>query len=366
MDNRRNYYRILEVQPDAPFQVIRQNYKLLMQKLRMHPDFGGNDRDAALINVAYATLRDPEQRAAYDRKLLQEHNIVQLSQGHLKRPGWFFKKNTLAAEPFRNENRRNYYRLLQVQPDAHAAVIRERYLSLLQDSEIPQEELHEAYVVLNNAQQRIAYDRLLKKHGHHRAVQKLQSRAAGGSEPGKPLALGAPADGFVPAPDSGEANILLPAPWASVSPESSKNFDPLITRYCAFCKTPHGLNHQPHSDQFCPICASPLFSSDEEPFGTRTRSLARIKKTGTIDFYVYWPGHKLPGQLFDLSPQGLGFSTAFGLDAGQIIKIDGEKFKAVAEVIHNRIMPDGSASTGVRFRTVAFHSAKGNFLATSA
>ena len=65
--NRRNYYRILHVQPDAPREVIRSSYRALMQGLRMHPDLGGDDGNAALINEAYAVLTDPGQRAAYDR-----------------------------------------------------------------------------------------------------------------------------------------------------------------------------------------------------------------------------------------------------------------------------------------------------------
>ncbi len=365
MDNRRNYYRILEVQPDAPPEVIRQNYKLLMQKLRMHPDFGGNQRDAALINVAYDTLRNPQKRAIYDRKLLQENNIVQLSQGHLKRPTLFSRKQKLYSEPFRNENRRNYYRLLQVQPDAHAAVIRERYLYLLQNNDIPQEMLHEAYVVLNNAQQRIAYDRLLKKHGHNKAVQKLQARADHLKKSSDEEILFLAGSASVPDDHIDYAGTMPAVQDFSAPSETGGAFDSLITRYCAFCKTPHAYNHRPESGPLCPTCSSPLFSFADDQQEKRTRSLDRIKKTGTIFFYVYWPGHKLRGSLFDLSPQGLRFTTAFGLDTGQIIKIDGEKFKAAAEVVHNKLLDDRLSSIGVRFRTVAFHSAKGNFLTTS-
>ena len=70
MQNRRNFYRILHVQPDAPTAVIRTSYRTLMQRLRMHPDLGGDHWQAALINEAFATLRDPGKRAAYDRMLV--------------------------------------------------------------------------------------------------------------------------------------------------------------------------------------------------------------------------------------------------------------------------------------------------------
>ena len=68
MENRRNYYRILHVQPDAPTEIIKSSYRTLMQKLRMHPDLGGDQWNATLINEAYQTLMDAARRAEYDRQ----------------------------------------------------------------------------------------------------------------------------------------------------------------------------------------------------------------------------------------------------------------------------------------------------------
>jgi hypothetical protein len=67
--NRRNYYRILHVQPEAPGPVITASYRAMMSKLRLHPDLGGDTAGAALINEAYAVLSDPAKRASYDQKL---------------------------------------------------------------------------------------------------------------------------------------------------------------------------------------------------------------------------------------------------------------------------------------------------------
>jgi hypothetical protein len=66
--NRRNYYRILHVQPEAPGPVITASYRAMMSKLRLHPDLGGDTAGAALINEAYAVLSDPAKRASYDQK----------------------------------------------------------------------------------------------------------------------------------------------------------------------------------------------------------------------------------------------------------------------------------------------------------
>jgi len=69
--NRRNYYRILHVEPDAPTAIIRASYRAIMARLQVHPDLGGDHAAAVLVNEAFATLSDPLRRAAYDRTLLQ-------------------------------------------------------------------------------------------------------------------------------------------------------------------------------------------------------------------------------------------------------------------------------------------------------
>lgn len=66
--NRRNYYRLLHLQPDAPAEVIKSCYRTLMSTMRRHPDLGGDHETAALINEAYAVLSDPARRAAYDEE----------------------------------------------------------------------------------------------------------------------------------------------------------------------------------------------------------------------------------------------------------------------------------------------------------
>jgi hypothetical protein len=70
---RRNYYRLLHVQPEAPQAIITASYRSLMTKERCHPDLGGDHDTAALINQAYAVLKDPEKRNVYDRTLNQIH-----------------------------------------------------------------------------------------------------------------------------------------------------------------------------------------------------------------------------------------------------------------------------------------------------
>jgi hypothetical protein len=59
--NRRNYYRILHVQPDAPMEVIRASYRTLMQKLRFHPDLGVINGTLPLsTKIAGSDLEQPQ------------------------------------------------------------------------------------------------------------------------------------------------------------------------------------------------------------------------------------------------------------------------------------------------------------------
>lgn len=64
VSNRRNFYRLLQVQPDAAPEVIKAAYRALMAL--HHPDKGGESTTAALITNAYATVSDPVLRTAYD------------------------------------------------------------------------------------------------------------------------------------------------------------------------------------------------------------------------------------------------------------------------------------------------------------
>ena len=61
-------YADLMLPPDAPPAAVERAYRKLMK--RHHPDHAGPGSAvrAAEINAAYSVLRDPERRAAYDRR----------------------------------------------------------------------------------------------------------------------------------------------------------------------------------------------------------------------------------------------------------------------------------------------------------
>ena len=62
------HYEVLGVAPTAPIAEVRRAYVALARQ--HHPDRAGGDADSMrAINDAWATLRDPDRRATYDRGL---------------------------------------------------------------------------------------------------------------------------------------------------------------------------------------------------------------------------------------------------------------------------------------------------------
>lgn len=61
-----DYYEILQVHPRASQEMINKAYRTLMGEMRGHPDLGGDEERAKLINEAHMVLADPDLRRAYD------------------------------------------------------------------------------------------------------------------------------------------------------------------------------------------------------------------------------------------------------------------------------------------------------------
>ena len=62
-----DYYEILQVHPRASPEMVKKAYRTLMGEMGGHPDLGGDEERAKLINEAYTVLCEPELRRAYDR-----------------------------------------------------------------------------------------------------------------------------------------------------------------------------------------------------------------------------------------------------------------------------------------------------------
>jgi WD40 repeat protein len=62
-----DYYDLLQVSPKAHIEVIKSAYRTMMSKLNNHPDKGGDEERAKLINEAYEILCNEEKRKMYDQ-----------------------------------------------------------------------------------------------------------------------------------------------------------------------------------------------------------------------------------------------------------------------------------------------------------
>ena len=61
-----DYYEVLQVHPTADVAVIKSAYRTIMRELQAHPDLGGDEEKAKVLNEAHRVLTDPDLRTEYD------------------------------------------------------------------------------------------------------------------------------------------------------------------------------------------------------------------------------------------------------------------------------------------------------------
>jgi DnaJ domain len=81
-----DYYEILQVHPRASQEMVKKAYRTLMGEMGGHPDLGGDENRAKLMNEAYTVLADPDLRRAYDR-------------ARAARSGWTGGRPTMSGGP---------------------------------------------------------------------------------------------------------------------------------------------------------------------------------------------------------------------------------------------------------------------------
>ncbi|HLX33778.1 MAG TPA: J domain-containing protein [Candidatus Limnocylindrales bacterium] len=64
-----DFYKVLQVDPEADPDVVQAAYRVLARKL--HPDLTGDESGMKRLNSAWDTLRDPKRRAAYHLERLE-------------------------------------------------------------------------------------------------------------------------------------------------------------------------------------------------------------------------------------------------------------------------------------------------------
>lgn len=233
MSGRRDYYKILHVHSDADPEIIKVSYRTLMQKLKLHPDLGGDQAEAALINEAYSVLSNPSSRAHYDKLL------------------------GLARQPIR-------------------------------------------------------------------AKPKVQPKKT--------------------------AKDTIPA-----------NKEKLI---CLFCKQSNIIAKlNPSIEELhCFVCQSPLRFIDFDPQWVGHRAARSARQNVELEFNInHNAGKKLLGQVEDLSPTGMRFSSDYPLRMGNIIKMETRELSAVGSVMRCEEIR-GKCYVGVKFLSLKIHKARGTFI----
>jgi len=100
------HYEVLGLAPDASPEAVRENFRLLMQLI--HPDRQGAgtlwpENLAARANGAYAVLKVPETRVAYDSELATARLREQAARGDAKSPGGSYASGRTTAYRRRSE-----------------------------------------------------------------------------------------------------------------------------------------------------------------------------------------------------------------------------------------------------------------------
>lgn len=211
-------------------------------------------------------------------------------------------------------NGSDYYRILQIQPDAPAPLIHSSYRTLvrraLNDSPGNDEiaRLDAAYAVLSDPQRRAAYD--IERAG--------QSRA-----------------------EAGPAGT------------------------CLFCGAPHGIERMFARDDECARCASPLYPAERHRLEySGQRILGRIQLRHPISIWTQF--HRdapIAGEMRNLSLNGIGLASSVPFEVNQVVRVDCTELRAIGRIAHAEPSTNGPFpfSAGLEFVTLLLRSSGGLF-----
>lgn len=232
---------------------------------------------------------------------------------------------------------RTYYDVLQVERDASALEIREKYRRLMQtDAHHPDlggdartaALINKAYAVLCDARQRADYDRSL-------------------------------------AVVSYRLNARLARTCRDLVPERRTPPDP--GRACVFCESPHQFGRHAAPEDLCERCGGPLRLADYARLeAAGKRAVARVQKRMDVRFYTDWrQGTGFSGWTEDISPSGLRLISRRRIDTGQCIRIASSFVEAVGLATHSSPRRRGWKTehvAGVSFVTSRFLKSTGGFV----
>jgi hypothetical protein len=228
----------------------------------------------------------------------------------------------------------DYYRVLNVPPDAGASTIEASYRVLMQrlktetsiGADRAERALNEAYAILCDSERRAAYD--------------LQRDIAAAS------ARSATRPDERPTADNADAHFGAHA--------------------CLFCGTPHGLPRALERDDDCAACGSPLCPAERHRHDySGQRMLGRMPKHLPLLLYTGWPqAQPFAAEMHNISLNGMKIATLQRLPVNQIVKIDCEVCRALGRIAYcerDAQRAEGFAM-GVEFLTLRFTKSAGTFV----
>ena len=209
----------------------------------------------------------------------------------------------------------DYYRILQIQPDAPAPLIHTSYQTLVRRAlrESPGGDeiarLEAAYAVLSDPQRRAAYD--LERAGR---------------------------------------TVVLP------TAEAGK---------CLFCGAEHGVDGELKRDDECGRCASPLCPAERHRLEySGQRILGRIQVRHSISIWTRWDQDTpIAGEMRNVSLNGLAFTSPVLFEVNQIVRIDSTELRALGRIAHAEQATSGAHpfSAGLEFLTLRLPEGGGTF-----
>src|SRR5205823_12017945 len=138
--------------------------------------------------------------------------------------------------------------------------------------------------------------------------------------------------------------------------------------HCLFCKSPFLIGPGQMLRETCLECHSPLQSIDmPEAEITLRRIATRIEQSFDIAYYTYWPQSPRSGVAKNLSPTGVAIVGADHFFIGQLIKLESEMLRAVAQVKNRESIGESATpeKVGLKFVTVSFNLSRGTFVAVT-
>ena len=397
MKDWQDHYHTLHVHPDADVAIIKASYRTLMQKLKYHPDLGGDKDHAARINEAYGILSNLALRTAYDQQLAAQRKLKkgpefkpwpnQQERKPRTKPSSSAKTKPNAKQD-QTQNKDNIDKQKQahaeVQPKPKSSPKSKSHKNTPNEKSRPNNtnsnNTHKNNTYKNNTHKNNTYNNKTNADTNTNTNTQNKTKESSGqysfSKPSSPKrpkkktpytrskTPGIPQKHYAELGQNTYASITAKFPDTSIRNST-----------CLFCKEiNHFHQHGDHQDAvICYNCKSPLQFINFNPLWVTQRRSDRLKQKSLIQFTAnHNQGKSYQGIVIDLSPTGMRIKSLQPLKMGNILKLDNEELSAVASVIRCEKQTDNKLRrakyfySGVKFLALKVNQNRGTFVSHKA